>query len=75
MFGFFTLMFSIFLIFFYFFQFIDGKIIQPGFVTVVLISLFFFGIIIFFIGIISLYIGQIVDEVKDRPRYIIDDKE
>ena len=41
----------------------------------ILVSLFFFGIIIFFLGIVSLYIGQIVDEVKDRPRYIIDDKE
>jgi dolichol-phosphate mannosyltransferase len=75
LFGFLIFVLSIVLIFFYLFKFINGEILQPGFVTTVLILLFFFGIIIFFLGIVSLYIGQIVDEVKDRPRYIIDDKE
>jgi dolichol-phosphate mannosyltransferase len=75
LFGFLIFVLSIVLIFVYLFKFINGEILQPGFVTTVLILLFFFGIIIFFLGIVSLYIGQIVDEVKDRPRYIIDDKE
>jgi dolichol-phosphate mannosyltransferase len=74
-FGFLLFILSIFLIFFYLFKFLNAEISQPGFVTMILVSLFFFGIIIFFLGIVSLYIGQIVDEVKDRPRYIIDDKE
>jgi dolichol-phosphate mannosyltransferase len=74
-FGFLIFSFSICLIFFYLFKFFNGEISQPGFTSIILFSLFFFGIIIFFIGIVSLYIGQIVDEVKDRPRYIIDDTE
>lgn len=73
-FGFLTLMLSMMLIFFYFYKFLNGEISQPGFLTTILFLLFFFGIIIFFLGIVSLYIGQIVDEVKGRPRYIIDVK-
>jgi dolichol-phosphate mannosyltransferase len=75
LFGFLIFILSILLIFVYLFKFINGEISQPGFVTIILVSLFFFGTIIFFLGIVSLYIGQIVDEVKDRPRYIIDDQE
>jgi dolichol-phosphate mannosyltransferase len=74
-FGFLIFTLSIFLIFYYLFIFFKGEISQPGFTSIILFSLFFFGIIIFFLGIVSLYIGQIVDEVKDRPRYIIDDSE
>lgn len=72
-FGFSLFILSIFLILYYLFMFFYGEISQPGFTSIILFLLFFFGIIIFFLGIVSLYIGQIVDEVKDRPRYIIDD--
>jgi polyisoprenyl-phosphate glycosyltransferase len=75
LFGIIIFIFSLVLIFFYLFKFFKGEISQPGFTSIILICLLFFGIIIFFLGIVSLYIGQIVDEVKDRPRYIIDDKE
>ncbi len=72
--GFLIFCFSIIMIFVYLYKYFIGEISQPGFLTVIVICLFFFSIIIFFLGIVSLYIGQIVDEVKDRPRYIIDDK-
>lgn len=75
LFGLLIFSFSLALISFYLFKFFKGDITQPGFTTIILISLFFFGVIIFFLGVVSLYIGQIFDEVKDRPRYIIDDKE
>jgi glycosyltransferase involved in cell wall biosynthesis len=74
-FGFSIFILSIFLILYYLFIFFKGEISQPGFASIILFLLFFFGIVIFFLGIVSLYIGQIVDEVKDRPRYIIDDSE
>lgn len=75
LFGFLIFFLSIILIFIYLYKYFNGEIPQPGFLTIIVTSLFFFGTIIFFLGIVSLYIGQIVDEVKDRPRYIIDDKE
>jgi dolichol-phosphate mannosyltransferase len=74
-FGFLILFLSVILIFFYFYKYFSDQISQPGFTTIIILTLFLFSIIIFFLGILSLYIGQIFDEVKDRPRYIIDDKE
>ena len=34
----------------------------------------FFGLLMFLIGILSIYLGFILDEVKKRPTYIIDDE-
>lgn len=74
-FGFLIFSFSIILILYYLYKYFNNEISQPGFTTIIIISLFLFSIVIFFLGILSLYVGQIFDEVKDRPRYIIDDKE
>jgi dolichol-phosphate mannosyltransferase len=58
--------------------FIIGKIIginfASGLVTIIVVTSFFSGIIIFSIGILGEYIGRIFDEIKDRPRYIIDEE-
>ena len=66
---------SLILLFIYFILFITGSITEPGFTTIILIQLFFFGLIMFLIGIVSIYVGYILDEVKKRPTYIIDDSE
>jgi len=70
--GFISTIFSAILIF----GFIIGKIcglnFASGLVTTIVVISFFSGIIIFSIGILGEYIGRIFDEVKDRPRYIID---
>lgn len=66
---------SIFLSIIYFLFFLFGFIDEPGFTTIILIQLFFFGLIMFLVGIISLYVGYILDEVKKRPNYIIEDEE
>jgi dolichol-phosphate mannosyltransferase len=73
-FGFLIFFFSIILILYYLYKYFNNEISQPGFTTIIIMSLFLFSIVIFFLGILSLYVGQIFDEVKDRPRYIIDDK-
>ena len=45
---------------------------QPGFTEVIILICFGFSIVMFALGIIGIYISKIYDEVKGRPRYIID---
>jgi glycosyltransferase involved in cell wall biosynthesis len=52
--------------------FID-KSIPDGWTTLVVLLLMFSGIQLIVLGIIGAYIGGIYEEVKDRPRYIIDE--
>ena len=47
--------------------------IVPGWATIVAVLGFIGGIQIFCIGIIGEYIGQLFQEVKSRPRYIIEE--
>ena len=43
-----------------------------AFQAIILIDLFFFGIIILLIGIIGEYLGRIFNETKNRPLYFVD---
>ena len=45
-----------------------------GFYTTIVIVLFFGGINLTALGIIGEYIGRLYREVKERPRYIIQEK-
>lgn len=53
--------------------FIDRSI-PDGWTTLVVLLLMFSGIQLIVLGIIGAYIGGIYEEVKDRPRYIIDEE-
>lgn len=55
-------------------EFFIDKSIPSGWTTLVLILLMFSGIQLVVLGIIGTYIGGIYEEVKDRPRYIIDEE-
>ena len=44
-----------------------------GFTTVILIQLFSSSIIMISLGIIGYFIAKIYEEIKGRPRYIIED--
>lgn len=72
--GLITFLFSLLLLLIYFVLFLTGNISEPGFTTIILIQLFFFGLLMLIIGIVSIYVGYILDEVKKRPTYIIDDE-
>ena len=52
--------------------FTNVPILAPGFTTLVVLLLFFNGLILLYIGILGEYIGQIFMEVKGRPTFIID---
>jgi len=47
--------------------------IPSGWTTIVVLLLFFNAVQLFVIGIIGVYIGAIYEEVKARPRYIIEE--
>jgi len=49
-----------------------GAKIASGITSVIIIISFFAGLILFSIGILGEYIGRIYEEVKLRPRYIIE---
>jgi len=70
--GFFFSLFSFLLASWYFFQKILGFNITPGLSTTVITIAFFSGIQLIALGIIGEYIGRIYDEVKKRPKFIID---
>ena len=45
----------------------------PGWTSIIVITLFFNGIILLVLGIIGEYIGRIYDEAKGRPLYVVQD--
>ena len=47
----------------------------PGITTVIILLLFIGSMLMISLGIIGFYIGNIFEEVKHRPRYIIDEEE
>ena len=44
-----------------------------GYQVILLLNLFFFGLIILLIGIIGEYLGRIFNETKNRPLYFVDE--
>lgn len=46
----------------------------PGITTVIILLLFIGSLLMISLGIIGFYIGKIYDEVKHRPRYIIEEE-
>jgi glycosyltransferase involved in cell wall biosynthesis len=72
--GFFVSFISICLIFLIIISKLFFKEFLPGYVSIVSIITFFFGIQMIVIGIMGLYIGKIWYQVQDRPIYLIREK-
>ena len=49
-----------------------GRITVEGYTTIVLLILLAFGIIMLTLGVMGEYIWRILDEVRNRPSYIVD---
>jgi len=58
----------------YVFQKISGINLTPGLTTTVILISFFAGVQLLGLGLLGEYIGRIYDEVKKRPKYILDKK-
>ncbi len=56
-------------------KYFSGQIKVLGFTSLILSIWFLSGVIIFILGIIGLYLGKTFDRVKDRPLYIIKNKQ
>lgn len=54
------------------FAYVFGNRTVPGWASVLFAVSLMGGVQLFFLGVIGEYIGLIVDEVKNRPRYLID---
>ena len=58
----------------YFFQKILGINLTLGLTTTVILISFFAGVQLLGLGLLGEYVGRIYDEVKKRPKYILDKK-
>lgn len=65
---------SFLMIFWTLLEFFIDKSIPNGWTTLVVLLLLFSGIQLIVLGIIGAYIGGIYEEVKHRPRYIIEEE-
>jgi glycosyltransferase involved in cell wall biosynthesis len=59
----------------YLWRYFQGEITVLGFMSVVLSIWFLSGIIIFLLGVLGIYLGKTFDQTKNRPVYIVRDRE
>ena len=72
--GFIIALLSFLLGLWYFFQKILGINLTLGLTTTVILISFFAGVQLLGLGLLGEYVGRIYDEVKKRPKYILDKK-
>ncbi|HXA21576.1 MAG TPA: glycosyltransferase family 2 protein [Acetobacteraceae bacterium] len=53
------------------FVYMSGHADVPGWLTLIVVTTFLGGVQLVFLGVIGEYVGLIFDEVKARPRYIV----
>ena len=73
--GIFTSTISIVLCMYYFYLYFSGQIGVQGWITIILLILFFFGILMFSVGIIGEYLLRIIQEIDNTPTYLVKDKD
>lgn len=54
------------------FAYASQRFVPPGWTSMVAVMSFLGGLQLLFLGLIAEYVGQIFDEVKGRPRYLVD---
>jgi dolichol-phosphate mannosyltransferase len=55
-------------------RFILGEATVQGWISTIVIVVFFGGVQLLTIGVLGQYIGNIFDEAKGRPEYIVSEK-
>ncbi len=69
--GLLTMIFSIFLLFYALYLKISGNAV-PGTSGILIAISFFSGVILFTLGVIGIYISRIYNQIKGRPRYLVE---
>ena len=69
--GFYIVVFSIMLAFYYLIRYLAGGITISGFTTLVISLWLIAGILISLIGMVGIYLGRVFDKVKERPVFIV----
>ncbi|MGA2405356.1 MAG: glycosyltransferase family 2 protein [Bacteroidales bacterium] len=59
---------------YYLIQYLTGKVLVPGYTSLIITIMFSTGIIISFLGLVGVYIGKVSIQVKNRPKYIVKQK-
>lgn len=54
-------------------MYILGYVVMTGWTSLMMCMLFLFATTFFFLGLLGLYIGKIFQEIKNRPRFLIDE--
>lgn len=55
-------------------RYFSGAIVVPGYASIIISLWLLFGLLLTTIGIVGLYVGKTFEGVKNRPRYIVDQK-
>lgn len=71
--GFVVCFLSMILIIYTLYKYFKGGVV-PGYTSLIAAISFFSGVILLSLGIIGEYLGRVLNEVKGRPLYIIDEK-
>ena len=66
---------SFILVCYYLVRYLKGAIDVPGWTTLVLLILFFSGLILFALGVMGEYLIRVLQEVRRTPQYVIMEKE
>lgn len=64
--------FSFFVFAYYLIDYITSNDLPPGWTSIATLQLIFGSISLLFIGFVGIYIGKIFDEIKSRPKYLIE---
>lgn len=72
--GFISILIGIILTVYVLYVQLGGGYTVPGWASTIITIIFFGGVQLLTIGVVGEYIGNILDEVKNRPEYIIDEK-
>jgi len=74
-FGFIFVLISVLFALYYLIKYLNGEIVVLGYSSLIISIWFLSGINIMILGIIGIYVGKTFEKVKDRPTYIVKEKQ